>query len=187
MATQSTAFDFRLHEMAVASLTWERTQELAVQAARLNRIGAAERHWARALEIAERHLGRGDPRLAASLTNLAYGLRLLGREAEAKRRFDQAMSVWDDSWRWLPLMRDTSRRVEQTYDPATQRRFEHLVARARAATASMARDNAVPVGRYEQWLALRPRTMNDVRKLLGGVLLVMSRPGAAKTDAGRAA
>jgi hypothetical protein len=61
------------------------------------------RLWAEALAIARKSSGRGDPRLATSLTNQALVLRRR-QDYQARVMFEEALQVWDDSWRWIHLM-----------------------------------------------------------------------------------
>ena len=87
-----------------ADLAWERFQEQAAIAFRAGDPINPPRLWAAALDIAERHFGRGDPRLASSLTNQALAMRRRRVDYQAQKLFREALDVWDDSWRWIHLM-----------------------------------------------------------------------------------
>ena len=87
-----------------ADLAWERFQEQAAIAFRAGDPINPPRLWAAALDIAERHFGRGDPRLASSLTNQALAIRRRRLDYQAQKLFREALDVWDDSWRWIHLM-----------------------------------------------------------------------------------
>ena len=87
-----------------ADLAWERAQEQAAIAYRAGDPITPTRLWAAALDIAEKHFGPGDPRLASSLTNNGLVLRRRRQDHQAKRMFQDAVDVWDASWRWIHLM-----------------------------------------------------------------------------------
>ena len=84
-----------------ADLAWERAQEQAAIAWRAGDPITPTRLWAAALDIAKKHFGGGDPRLASSLTNNALVMRRRRQDYQAKRMFRDALDVWDDSWRWI--------------------------------------------------------------------------------------
>ena len=86
-----------------ADLAWERAQEQAAIAYRAGDPITPTRLWAAALDIAEKHFGPGDPRLASSLTNNGLVLRRRRQDHQAKRMFQDALDVWDASWRWIHL------------------------------------------------------------------------------------
>lgn len=158
-------------------LVWEQCQEQAGLAYRDGDILTPPRLWARALEIADRWFARGDPRLAASLTNHALVLRRCGRVFQAALTFTRAIEVWDDSWRWVtvmvpPRMSDAA----AGYDREARAKFEALIERGRAATAALERDDILPGNRLDLWFELRPHHLTDLRKLLGAVLLIASDP-----------
>ena len=87
-----------------ADLAWERAQEQAAIAWRAGDPITPTRLWAAALDIAEKRFGRGDPRLASSLTNNALVMRRRRQDYQAKKMFHDALEAWDDSWRWIHLM-----------------------------------------------------------------------------------
>lgn len=168
-----------------ADLAWERCQEQAALAYRGGNVIAASRLWAQALEIATRHFGRGDPRLAASLTNQALMMRRRGETLHAKRLFEGAFAVWADSWRWILLMtpgRPSKLRKSpqsdqlEIYDSTARAHFTALVARGRAATEQLERYDALPEQGLAEWLEIKPRRLSDLRKLLAAVLLIAPDP-----------
>jgi hypothetical protein len=166
---------------AAADLAWERCQEQAALTFRAGDAATPSRLWEQALAIAGPHFGRGDPRRAASLTNCALVMRRRRQDYQAKRLFEEALTVWDDSWRWIHLMipplagpsprRGHSDQLE-IYDPATRGAFAALAGRGRAATARLERYDELPAGGLATWLELKPRQMTDLRKLLAAVLLI---------------
>ncbi len=168
-----------------ADLAWERSQEQAALAYRAGDVATASRLWAEALEIATRHFGRGDPRLAASLTNQALVMRRRGQAYQANRLFEGALLAWADSWRWILLMTparraQTSRPADsdrlEIYDPAARACFTALAERGRAATENLERYDQLPEPGLADWLELKPRRLSDLRKLLAAVLLIAPGP-----------
>jgi hypothetical protein len=168
-----------------ADLAWERCQERAALAYRAGDAIAASRLWAEALAIAEKHFGRGDPRLATSLTNQALIMRRRRDDYQAERLFADALTVWADSWRWILLMTPGhpaampgSAQSDQLtiYDSTARAYFSALAERGRAATERLERDDRLPVEGLDEWLELKPRRLSDLRKLLAAVLLIAPDP-----------
>jgi len=158
-------------------LLWERDQEQAAAAFLAGDPVLPPRLWGHAFHIAERHFGRGDPRLACSLTNQALVHRRQGDIHRAQLLFDWALETWDHSWRWLAMM--TPARPDQgvaIYGAEAQATFRQLIARGRAATAALERREELPANGFEPWQTLRPRQLCDLRKLLAAVLLMAPRP-----------
>jgi hypothetical protein len=162
-----------------ADILWEISQEQAALALRAGGVGAAAEHCGRALEIADRYFERGDPRLAASLTNHAVVLRRRRQVHQASRVFDQALDVWADGWRWIELMRCPPQGGEasnRSYDRASRARFMALLAKGQTATSLLAAYKMLPQDLTGSWFELRPRRFTDVRKLLAAVLLIVPAP-----------
>lgn len=158
-------------------LVWEQCQEQAGLTYRNGEILASPRLWARAFEIADRRFARGDPRLAASLTNQALMQRRRGRALQAKWMFARALEVWDQSWRWVSVMVPPRMpNAAAGYDRKARARFEALIERGREATAALERYDILPENRLDLWFELRPHHLTDLRKLLGAVLLIASDP-----------
>ncbi len=162
--------------------TWERTQDQALRAFRSGDLFAARTGWARALEIARRHFDWGDPRLAASYTNQAFPLMRQQQLHQASRLLDQALRCWEESWRWIPLMRaiPSDNPVEKNwFDRPAQSEFYALVKRGQANTQTLAHERRLSIGGLEDWQAYKPPTMCDVRKLMAAVFLIVSeKPGS---------
>src|SRR4030095_10860506 len=87
-----------------ADLAWERFQEQAAIAFRAGDPINPPRLWAAALDIAERHFGRGDPRLASSLTNQALAMRRRRVAYQAQQMSREALAVWANTGRGIHLM-----------------------------------------------------------------------------------
>jgi hypothetical protein len=168
-----------------ADLAWERCQEQAAIAFRAGDPINSSRLWAMALDIADKHFARGDPRLASSLTNQALVMRRRRDDYQAKKLFREALQVWDDSWRWIHLMTPgrtgaSARRSDHLdiYGRDARAHFNALARRGRVATAALERDDEPLACGLEQWFAIKPRRMSDLRRLLGAVLLIAPAPRA---------
>ena len=164
---------------SAADLAWKSCQEQAALAYRGGDVVTASRLWAEGLTIAEKHFGRGYPRRAASLTNQALVLRRRRADFQAKRLFEDAFAVWDESWRWILLMTPghpaaQPEQIDQLliYDPSARAYFSALVERGRAATARLERYDRLPDAGLAEWLEIKPRRLSDLRKLLAAVLLI---------------
>jgi hypothetical protein len=168
---------------SAADFAWERYQEQAASAYRAGDVATAARAWEQALALARRHFGRGDPRLAASLTNQALVMRRCRHAYQAKRLFEEAFLVWEDSWRWIYLMtpgRPTTQQAQSdrlaVYDETARAWFTALAERGCAATAMLERFDQLPEDGLAEWLELKPRLLSDLRKLLAAVLLIAPKP-----------
>ena len=166
-----------------ADLAWERCMEQAVEAFRARRVSQTVDLLARGLGIAEQHFDRGDPRLAASLTNEAFVMRQRGQVFQAKRRFKEALQAWDDSWRWILLMTPSGaprpecadHHLPGLYDVDTRTYFSALATYGRDTTAQLERYDLLPHDGLEQWFEMKPRGLTELRKLLAAVFLIVSR------------
>ena len=166
-----------------ADLAWERCQEQAAIAFRAGAAVLPSRLWAEGLAIARKSFGRGDPRLATSLTNQALVLRRRRQDYQAKMLFEEALQVWDDSWRWIHLMTPGPVTLGprhsdhlDVYDPNARAWFNALAGRGRAATVALERyDQRMATG-LDAWYAIKPGRMSDLRKLLAAVLLIAPKP-----------
>lgn len=160
-----------------SDLAWERCQEQAASAYLAGDRTAPLELWERGLTIGDQWFTRGDPRLAASLTNRAVSLRRQHYVFQAQRLFQEALGVWDEGWRWVCLMRPPEDRSgDATYDRAARTTFLELIERGRAASAALANYDPVPEPTLRLWFEHRPRRLSDVRKLLAAVLLIVPDP-----------
>jgi hypothetical protein len=168
-----------------ADLAWERFQEQAAIAYRAGDPINPPRLWAAALDIAKRHFGRGDPRLASILTNQALVMRRRRLDNQAQKLFREALDVWDDSWRWIHLM--TAGRPGEAacrsdhlnvYSRDARAWFNALAHKGRAATVALDRHDEPLACGLDEWFALKPGRMTDLRRLLGAVLLIAPKPRA---------
>ncbi len=158
-----------------ADLTWERMQEQAMQAFTAGNPSAARANWAKALDIAERHFERGDPRIAASLSNHAYALMRRGQAHQAGTYFQRAIAAWEESWCWIPWMTPSTEPGEAEaplYDCATQDAFYAMVQQGKMITETLWRENRLPEAVGDDWAAVKPKTMTDIRRLFSAVFLM---------------
>ncbi|MGI9500961.1 MAG: tetratricopeptide repeat protein [Geminicoccaceae bacterium] len=165
-----------VHSRSIAvDLTWERCQEQAMLAFRTSRATMARANWARALDIAERHFERGDPRLAASLNNHAFALMRQNQLHQAKASFLRAEAAWEDSWRWIPWMTPSTGQGEaeaEPYDRETLDAFYALIRQGQAITETLSRENRLPEVEGDDWKAVKPRRMTDIRRLFSAIFLM---------------
>ena len=170
---------------SAAELAWERYQEQAAIAYRAGDPITPSRLWTAALDIAEKHFGRGDPRLATSLTNQALVMRRRRLDYQAQNLFREALEVWADSWRWLHLMTPgrsasgarSSDRLD-VYGRDARAWINALAQQGRAATIALEVQDQLPANGLDEWFAIKPKRMSDLRRLLGAVLLIAPRPRA---------
>jgi hypothetical protein len=168
---------------SAADLVWERGQEQAAIAFRAGDPFMSSRLWAETLAVARKCFGRGDPRLASSLTNQALVLRRRRQDYQAMTMFQEAVAAWDDSWRWIHLMTPGPAGIGPrhgdhlgVYGPQARARFSALAQKGRDATIALERyDRRLEVG-IDAWFAIKPKQVSDLRRLLGAVLLIAPRP-----------
>lgn len=166
-------------------LAWEHAQEQALHAFRNDNAAMARAHWAKALEIAERHFERGDPRIAASLNNHAFALLRQDQLHQANKYFQQAVDAWEDSWRWIPWMAPSASDDEgepKPYDHATQDAFYDLIHQGKAITETLWQEQRLLPAAGDDWHTVKPKGMNDIRRLFSAVFLL---PTADPRNTGR--
>jgi hypothetical protein len=163
-----------------ADADWERLQVAAADAFAVHDLVGAAAGWAAALRVARVHFEKDDPRLAASLTNQAFALRLQ-REPVADRLFTDALEIWDAAPAWLARQSFVRRartsafhlRLEArhggAYDENLRRRAEAVVREARAASAALA--GGAPA-RPPDRRAFRSAPLDAMRKVLAAAHLL---------------
>ncbi|MEM7043375.1 MAG: tetratricopeptide repeat protein [Pseudomonadota bacterium] len=167
----------------LVDVTWERVQEQAMHAYQTGSAATARTSWIKALDIAERHFERGDPRLAASLSNYGFALMRQRNYQQARLYFQRAITAWEDSWCWVPWMTSSSEEGEAIrYDRATQDAFYALIEQGKAITETLWLENRLPEAIGDGWEAVKPKAMNDIRRLFGAVFLL---PTARTAPTGR--
>jgi len=177
MATSLSTVARRTHpvDRNRVDLTWERTQEQALRAFVNNKPALARASWSKALDIAELHFERGDPRLAASYSNHAFALLRLKQIHQANMYFRRATEAWEDSWRWIPWMAPSQAPGEAEaapYDQVTQDAFNALIKRGQINTETLWREHRLADATGDDWKTVKPKGMNDIRRLFGAVLLM---------------
>ncbi|MGH1481591.1 MAG: hypothetical protein ACRBM6_23155 [Geminicoccales bacterium] len=157
---------------------WERMQERALKAFRDGDLAAAVQSWATAFDIAKQNFAWGDPRLAASFTNHAFALIRQDQLHPATLLLNDAVRCWEDSWRWVPLMRPLpgdGQAAEDRYDDAVLPELYAFIKRGQAITETLAKERQLPNGGLEEWQENKPSTMCDLRKLVSAILLMASK------------
>jgi hypothetical protein len=163
-----------------ADVTWERAQERAIQALHGGNSDEAIANWAKAMGIAEHNFERGDPRLATSFTCHGYVLLRQDHIHQANVYFEAAIEVWDDAWRWIPMMTTSSPTGDaddgEPYDQAMQEAFYAMINQGKSITEALMRDHRLPDAAADDWFTVKPKMMNDVRRLFASVFLMPTKP-----------
>ena len=172
-----------------AELIWEQIQETAADRERAGDHAEAAELWRGALELTREHLSSGDLRRAASLACVAVAERRAGDAATARRRFDEALALWDAGERWIDSLKPTRSARSSTfhlrlqakhpggYDRFPRERFRTLAMEGRAVITARRAGHSDESDRLERWRRERPDGFDDWRKLLGAVLLVAADGG----------
>ncbi|MGI9485590.1 MAG: tetratricopeptide repeat protein [Geminicoccaceae bacterium] len=171
----ATSADAARSRSLTVDLAWERCQEQALQAFRTGDATSARTNWAKALEIAERHFERGDPRIATSFSNHAFALVRRESIHQANNYFQRAMIAWEESWCWIPWMAPSTKPDEveaAPYDRETQEGFYALIRRGQAITETLWRENRLSETEGDDWSKVKPNAMTDIRRLFSAVFLM---------------
>ena len=167
-----------------AEVIWEQIQETAAECERAGDAAGAGELWRGAHELAREHLPAGDLRRATSVANLGVAARRAGDSAEAVRRLDAALRIWDEGERWVEALVPVARARSSTfhlrleskhrgaYDRFPRERFRTLAEEGRGVLAARRDGRGDAFDRLERWRRERPAGFNDWRRLLGAVLLV---------------
>jgi hypothetical protein len=172
-------------------LEWERTCEAAIEKLAAGETEAARSEIARALRIAAANFPENDPRLATSLANQGAALTSAGEGHLAGRTISDALAAWRRVDGWIakmtaPRVARSSlfhMRMEQrhraTYEERWRVKGTELAAEARdkidgAGELSLIAPDEASAG-IARWARERPAMLNDTRKLLAAVLLLVSR------------
>ena len=179
-----------------AEVIWEQIQEAAAECERAGESAEAAELWEGALDLSREHLPPGDLRLATSVVNLGVAERWAGDAEGAKRRFEEALSLWDAGGEWIESLEPVVRARSSTfhlrleakhpgaYDRFPRERYRVLAREGRAIV--VARRDGRPDGpggsdRLERWRRERPGGFNDWRRLLAAVLLIAADGQPAAT------
>jgi len=172
-------------------LDWENAAETALECLASGRLDDAREAIALSLRLALATFSRDDPRLGASLANQAARLTESGNERASGQVLDDAVRVWRacDSWvvtMTAPRVARSSLfhlRLEQRHRDAYEERWRvkwgelQSEARGRVDAPGLLRLVAgIEAGeRLARWRRERPAMLNDTRKLMGAVLLMVCR------------
>jgi hypothetical protein len=164
--------DFRRDAWTDSDALWEELQLAAVERLLAGDRATPAALLARALALAEQGFARDDPRLAASLTNLARLRQEVAGEAEDA--FARAIRLWGEAEAWLERLRVG----DDALSPPQCRRLLAEGHRHAVALASR-RPILIPCG-LVRWRARRDPGRPDRRKLLAAVFLsTFRRPSVA--------
>ena len=172
-----------------AEVIWEQIQETAAERERAGDYAEASELWRGGLELAREYLGPGDPRVAASVANVAVAERRIDRPAAAHRMFDRALALWDAGEPWIESLEPVTFARSATFHLRLQarhpggyhhfprERYWRLASEGRAVLAARRDGRPDDLDRLGRWRRERPRGFDDWRKLLGAVLLVAADDG----------
>ncbi len=150
----------------------------------------------RALYLAREFFKPNDPRLGTSLAN--FGLCLAQNDKESGARLlDEARQVWEQTGPWIETMK-ASRvarssmfhlRMELRHRDAFRENWqtkwlqmaEDATARIASAVSDFPHDATAASSAAERWQRERPAMLNDTRKLMAAVLLLL--PGVGEPPA----
>ena len=167
-----------------AELIWEQIQQAAAECDALGNSDKAADLWEGALTVAREQLPANDARLATSLINFGVARQRGGHEATAMAMFREALEVWEAAVAWVADLRAEARARSSTfhfrleakhpggYAHFSHRRYKALHAEGEAAIAAHLQGQAQSSDRLGRWGRERPHAFNDMRKLLGAVLLM---------------
>lgn len=174
-----------------ADLDWEEEAAGLCEALAVGDEAEAKAHAGRCLFMARETFGGDDPRLATSLANYARCLAAEG-DPTAEALWQEARRRWPRARSWIasmaaPRVARSSlfhMRMEQrhraTYEERWRIKWHELAqdAEARLEACETARpiDREAAGGALERWRRERPAMLNDTRKLMAAVLLLL--PGA---------
>jgi hypothetical protein len=171
-----------------ADLEWEHETESFADNLADGNAAAAREAARRTVFIARQSFDPGDPRLGTALANYALGLAHSGDQAAAGL-LTEAGRVWARSGAWIEAMtaprsarsslfhmrmeqrhRDT---YEENWRVKWRQMAEEATRRVTGATANALLDVVSIRAACERWRRERPAMLNDTRKLMAAVLLLL--------------
>ena len=171
-----------------SDLDWEEEASRHCEAVADGDAAEAKANAGRCLFMARESFGEDDPRLATSLANYARCLAAEG-DPTARALWQEARRRWLQSGSWIasmaaPRVARSSlfhMRMEQrhraTYEERWRIKWHELAedARSRLKACEMARpiDRVAAAGALGRWRRERPAMLNDTRKLMAAVLLLL--------------
>jgi hypothetical protein len=178
-----------------ADLAWEAATERAAEAVAQNDLELAKEEAGKALRLARASFEPIDPRLGTSFANFGVCLVLAGDNSGTDRLFADALDVWRRADPWIARM-DAPRiarsslfhmrmemRHRDTYRARWRERWLELTEEARERLAALNSDPGGSAGAggdaFARWRRERPAMLNDTRKLMAAVCLLLApaRPG----------
>lgn len=178
-------------------LSWEVAAERTVDAATLKDHMRAKDEAGAALQLARAEFDTVDPRLGTSLANYGLCLHWAGHRDGVNPLFAEALEVWRRADPWIAKM-DAPRvarsslfhlrmevRHRDTYRARWKERWMEIAAEARARLTMLNSRHgpldAIAAESSARWLRERPAMLNDTRKLMAAVILLLAPPAG---DAG---
>ena len=186
------------HDLLVAGwsrgdLDWEDHAAAHCEALASGDESHVKMHSGRCLSLAREFFGADDPRLATSAANHAASLARQG-DAAATGLWQEANGGWLGSAGWIaamsaPRMARSSlfhMRMEQrhraTYEDRWRTKWHELAdearSRLRMADPAAPTDAAAAATALGRWRRERPAMLNDTRKLMAAVLLLLPGGGS---------
>ena len=174
-----------------AEVIWEQIQEAAAECERSGEAAEAAELWRGGLDLAREHLPDGDLRVATSIVNLAVAERWSGDVEAAARGFEEALALWDAGGEWVESLAPVARARSSTfhlrlesrhpgaYDRFPRERYRVLAQEGRAVLVARRDGRPDESDRLDRWRRERPPGFNDLRRLLGAVLLIAADTGPA--------
>jgi hypothetical protein len=190
--------DWSLQELLNAGwseddLAWEFAAESTAEAISQNDVVRAKQEAGRALQIARASFEPIDPRLGTSLTNFGLCLNLSEDDKDSASLFAKGLASWKSAGPWIARL-DAPRvarsslfhlrmeaRHRDTYRARWQQRWNELAADATARLDALTSSGSAgrPVtNALAAWRRERPAMLNDTRKLMAAVLLLLAPPAA---------
>jgi hypothetical protein len=184
-----------------ADLAWEAAAERSAEAVASNDYDLAKAEAGKALRLARASFEPIDPRLGTSFANFGLCLALTGDHSGMDRLFADALDVWRRADPWIARM-DAPRmarsslfhmrmelRHRDTYRARWRERWLELTEEARKRLKALNGNAGGPVSigvdAFARWRRERPAMLNDTRKLMAAVCLLLA-PAVANKDQGQA-
>lgn len=149
---------FEMAADADPELAWVRLTECGASEVNAAQLAAAGESWRRASRIAE-GFADGDPRLGASLNNLAVLACVGERLADADRLFHEALRAWAAARGWIERMQLAPRARSSLFHLRMELRHRHHYARLalNEQHALLSAGRAVTLHNRAQWCACAGR------------------------------
>jgi hypothetical protein len=179
-----------------ADLAWEAAAERSAEAVASNDRELAKAEAGKALRLARASFEPIDPRLGTSFANFGLCLALAGDDSGTDRLFADALGVWRRADPWIARM-DAPRmarsslfhmrmelRHRDTYRTRWRERWLELTEEARERLKALNSNHSGPVSicvdAFARWRRERPAMLNDTRKLMAAVCLLLAPAVANK-------